>query len=238
MNPFPNQQTMELVTCPGTPFVLLKNDKNFTHKAIEAKTLALETAIAELPEVKALSENDYLLDLGGFVGDTAFIFSRSGATVVAIEAQLDAYLCLHFNSLSMPTVIAVYATMGDGGRFSPQQNELEGNLGTRSVALDASANKSTTVDEIVEKLRMDKLTGLKADAEGMEWHILDGARKTLRTLKPWLLVEVYHEMLERVGKTAQDIYDLLEEEGYAWEVCIGDLSEPRFDIMCKPKEAE
>lgn len=237
MNNFTEQKTIELVTCPGTPWLLLKNDQNFTHKAIEAKSLELEQSIADLPEVRALDENSFLIEAGALVGDTAKIFSKRGCTVIAVEAQLDAYICLHFNSLSMPTVIPIYATLGDGGRYSPQQNELEGNLGTRSVALDPSSEKSLTIDNIVERFNMQKLTAIKADVEGMEWHVLDGARKTMRAFKPWILLEVYHEMLERVGKTAQDIYDLLEEEGYAWEVCCGEISEPRFDIMCKAKDA-
>lgn len=230
-------KTIELVHIPETPFIALAKDTNLTPRAIAAKSIMIEQELADLPEVKALKRGDCVIDVGAFVGDTALIFGKNGASVFAIESQQDSYLCAHWNCLRFPNILTINIAVGDGARVSCKDDAMEGNLGTRTTALDPSGERSKTLDELVEDLHLVKVTCIKADCEGHELHVLRGAVETIKKFKPILIIEIFHELLDRQGSSAERIYKLLEKMGYEWRVAIGDESEPRFDLIAKPKES-
>jgi hypothetical protein len=55
---------------------------------------------------------------------------------------------------------------------------------------------------------------LKIDTDGMEAHVLRGARRTLRELRPAILFELVPENLRESGESAEGVVSLLTELGY------------------------
>lgn len=232
---FKTAQNIAITTIPGTPYIALSNDQNLTPQAIAARDIRLEKSIANLP----ILQRDYgtIVDVGAFIGDTALIFAERASQVFAFEAQEDAYLCAKWNAnafnanMGENRIIVVHSPVGNGSRVQLNQDEIGGNLGTRTVKhgegeaamrLDAYFGPKKHVDII------------KIDVEGHEPQVLEGAKELIKRCKPYLIIEIYHEMLERNGKRDQDVYNILQELGYGWEVCVGQIHEPRFDILCKP----
>lgn len=233
MNP---KENFSFVRIPETPYIALANDTNLTPRAIAAKSIMIEQELADLPEVKALKRGDCVIDVGSFVGDTAIIFAKNGASVFAIESQPDAYLACHWNCLRFPNILSINIAVGDGARMSCQEDPIDGNLGTRTTSLDPSGERSKTIDELVKDLNLVTVTLCKLDCEGTELHVLRGAVETIKKFKPIILCEIYYSMLEKHGSNAERLYSLLDKLGYEWRVAVGSEDECRFDIIAKPKD--
>ncbi len=73
----------------------------------------------------------------------------------------------------------------------------------------------TTLDDLVADLALDRLDLVKADIEGAEARLLQGARTTLATLRPVLMLELEDRHLARFGATVAEIVDALGADGYA-----------------------
>jgi hypothetical protein len=82
----------------------------------------------------------------------------------------------------------------------------------RQVAAETVAQ--TTVDALVAALGLDRLDFLKADIEGGELRMLEGARKTLARLHPHPLIELTAAHLARAGDTLADAFGFLAARGY------------------------
>jgi FkbM family methyltransferase len=73
----------------------------------------------------------------------------------------------------------------------------------------------TTLDDLVAGLGLERLDLVKADIEGAEARLLDGARATLATLRPLLMLELEDRHLSRFGASVAEIVADLEADGYA-----------------------
>ena len=71
-----------------------------------------------------------------------------------------------------------------------------------------------TVDRYVEQHRIARLDLIKADIEGWELRMLMGARQTLATLKPALVLEAVDAYLARAGDSRSALWRFLSELGY------------------------
>ena len=72
----------------------------------------------------------------------------------------------------------------------------------------------TTVDALVAALALDRLDFIKADIEGGELRMLEGARATLDRFRPRLLIELTEAHLARAGDTLAAAFGFLAERGY------------------------
>jgi FkbM family methyltransferase len=72
----------------------------------------------------------------------------------------------------------------------------------------------TTVDALAAALALDRLDFIKADIEGGELRMLEGARTTLDRFRPRLLIELTAAHLARPGDTLAAAFDFLAERGY------------------------
>ena len=70
----------------------------------------------------------------------------------------------------------------------------------------------TTLDNVVTVLRPPDF--IKIDVDGMEWAVLDGARKVLHDLKPILYLELGVQGVQDHGDSARDLTALLCKCGY------------------------
>lgn len=75
-----------------------------------------------------------------------------------------------------------------------------------------------TLDELVEEGTIPRIDVLKIDVEGAEFAVLRGAEKTLRTLRPWVILEVNSGTAGAGGHTAKDPLSLLSDAGYTFFV--------------------
>lgn len=225
---FPTHTRIDLVTIPGTHYVALAGDKNLTPKAVAARTIMLETEVANLPEVRALGPEDVVLDVGAFIGDTALIFAANGALVHAFEAQTDAYFAALWNTKHEEHVLLYHSAVGNGERVAINQDAIAGNLGTRTVA---RVEKGTTAQRLDDLAVNTWPTFIKIDVEGFEPSVIAGARGLLIVHKPTVLVEIYPELLARNGWTPADVTEPLKALGYQLREAIGNSSEPRWDVI-------
>ena len=73
----------------------------------------------------------------------------------------------------------------------------------------------TTLDDLAAELGLTRLDLVKADIEGAEARLLDGAHLTLATLRPVLVLELEDRHLARFGASVAEIVAGLELAGYA-----------------------
>lgn len=71
--------------------------------------------------------------------------------------------------------------------------------------------RTTTLDNALAEC--PRVAFLKVDAEGAEWHVLQGARALLRQSHPVILCEIGGGIL-RFGRRPEEVFDLLAEFGY------------------------
>jgi FkbM family methyltransferase len=73
----------------------------------------------------------------------------------------------------------------------------------------------TTLDAVVAALGLDRVDFIKADIEGWELRLLQGALDTLRRFRPRLMLELTSDHLARGGDRLDDAFAFLGELGYA-----------------------
>jgi len=95
---------------------------------------------------------------------------------------------------------------------SDSSNSLNPAFRTSTRTLDVTV---TTLDEYVEKHGFVPAV-VKIDVETGEPDVLAGAHETMRTHRPWLLVEVLP------GRTPKAITAEMEPWGYTWYRCVGE----------------
>jgi FkbM family methyltransferase len=227
------------VSVPGTNYVFLRGDANMAKHALAKGTILIDDEMAALPEVQALGPEDFVLDVGAFIGDTALLFAKNGAEVWAFEPQADAYqAALHNTKNNGGKIILSNSAIGNKQKVRLNQDGINGNLGTRTVSPSDDGVKSVRLDGL-RRVPSRTVTFVKIDVEGFEPSVIAGALELFKRDKPTLLIEVYPEMLKRQGFEVNDIYGPLQKLGYIITEAIGNSTEPRWDILCKmPTQTE
>jgi len=85
---------------------------------------------------------------------------------------------------------------------------------TDDAGLDYTIMETTTLDDIVEMNKIDRLNLIKIDIEGYEMHALRGARQVLKRFKPVLFVEVGYTRLLMNKTSPGELIRFLETHGY------------------------
>jgi FkbM family methyltransferase len=113
------------------------------------------------------------------------------------------------------------------GRYGPvtgrsflawQTNGLGSNAefaGRMEVRVDVD-----TLDDLCRRVGMTRLDFVKIDVEGAELHVLQGARRTVETFRPTMLIEIEQRHTARYQHSAQDVVDWLTHRDYTmftWE---------------------
>jgi FkbM family methyltransferase len=80
------------------------------------------------------------------------------------------------------------------------------------VAIETVAQ--TTIDDLADALALDRLDFVKADIEGGELRMLEGAQHALERFRPRLLIELSDAHLARRGATVADAFTFLAARGY------------------------
>ncbi|SFH06824.1 methyltransferase, FkbM family [Desulfotomaculum arcticum] len=137
-----------------------------------------------------------ILDVGGFVGDSALIFAPlTEDKVYTFEAVSEHYdLILKTIKLNnLDNVVPVKAVLG------AEHGQIAINIAGSSSSI-YTPNIKSEAKEIVEMITLDEFitknslnVGLiKVDIEGFEQSFLTGAEQTIKSQRPTLLLSIYH----------------------------------------------
>ena len=149
-------------------------------------------------------KGNVIFDCGAHVGNCAILFSRLvGKTglVVSFEPFDEAYKLLkkRLRRLKLNNVIAINKGLWNSVDLLPVTiltDTLYSRIDTEKIS-DVSESETkisvTTIDRAVEELQLNRLDMIKMDIEGAEIEAVQGASRTLKTLKPCLAIASYHK---------------------------------------------
>jgi FkbM family methyltransferase len=156
-----------------------------------------------LKDVVKLAKGDVLVDVGAHVGKYSFYAARlvgDRGIVVAIEphsrnmANLKRGLSL--NGLSNVVTVQKACSNHVGQGFL---KEYELSAKHELVQEDTGVKVDVdTLDNILQSLRIRKVSMVKIDVNGHEYEVLQGARRTLEEFKPALIIEVTFDKKTKV----------------------------------------
>lgn len=165
---------------------------------------ACETAKEEALSLLGLTDNENYLDLGAYRGDTVdelISFAGGYDEITALEPDIRSFkkLCAHCENMQNVTLLS--AAVSD----KCEMLFFSGNKG-RGANLNASGTeiKAVTVDSLNKPF-----TYIKADTEGAEMQMLQGAVNTLKH-KPKLNISAYHRS-EDIFSLVNRIYEINPE---------------------------
>ncbi len=141
-----------------------------------------------------LNPGDWVVEVGSNIGSHTVYFAQkveSQGRVIAIEAQRLVFqtLCANIALNSLDNVLAIHAGAGKQNgtiqvpSLSPHQLH---NFGGVSIGKEEG---ETTRLLTIDSLELAQCKLLKADVEGMEKQVLEGAKKTIRRCRPLLYLE-------------------------------------------------
>ncbi len=185
---------------------------------------------ALLPLLRPLIPPDaVVLDVGAHAGQYAKLFAKLAprGRVYAVEPQSYARrilrVALALNRLGNVTILALALGAKRGTARLTIPVKASGSYGfglahlgpsTRAGEAETEEVAVDTIDALAKRLKLERLDFIKADIEGFEQAMIQGARKTLARLKPALLIEFNQEHLDRAGGSVAALWKILKGLGY------------------------
>ncbi|MDQ3639892.1 MAG: FkbM family methyltransferase [Actinomycetota bacterium] len=165
---------------------------------------------------RQLRPGSVFVDVGANIGVYTLWAAESGAHVIAIEPDRDAFSCLQEN-LSLnnydvtPLPLALSDRPGELRLTRARDSSLnhlvfgDGPASTQTVAVD-------TLDNVLGERTAD---GVKIDVEGSERLVLEGSQRCLGDHRIRMLQVEWNEMSQRMlAEDRSPIADLLRDHGY------------------------
>ena len=158
-----------------------------------------------------------ILDVGGNIGAHALQFARTlgpGGTVVTIEAMPFHADAIRRNSAlngeRMATLAVRNVAVGAAAGTLTLALPANGNGGCYSAGatadgVDRYEVPMTTIDVIMTEYPDASVVLIKMDIEGSEANALEGARKTIATHKPAVIIEINEAALAACGTSSEAI---------------------------------
>lgn len=173
-------------------------------------------------EVLEYIKGSSFLDLGAFIGDSAYIFSQYGpGKIIAFEPSVKnrRRMAENMRREKIDNVEIVCKGVSDQNGWLCM--EEKGSRTSESTAGEQC--EIVTVDSYCAQTAPGRIGLIKADLEGMGLKMVRGAMETIRKDHPVLLLAIYHNRDEFMG-----IYETLKEAlpGYSFRVeALSGLSE-------------
>lgn len=139
-----------------------------------------------------VSAGDIVIDAGSWIGDFAAYASVKGATVFAFEPTDPAYSYLKETARLNPNIYPVRRGLGNVICKANMKNNPDFTLGNSISEEDGEEIEVTTIDSFVLEQGLTHVDFIKADIEGYERYMLEGAQETLRRFAPKLALCTYH----------------------------------------------
>lgn len=188
-------------------FKILKLDDNFfvwknyflPINHFEASVFFYQNGITNIENIEFLKNKD-IIDVGGFIGDSALIFSNyTEKKVYSFEPSSKNFELMKktiaMNSKS--NIVPVKLGLGSKNQNAKIPLEIGSSLKTDQTENHNFANepyetiKITTLDQYAEENNLD-IGLIKVDIEGNEQDFLKGAENTIKQYRPYLLLSIYH----------------------------------------------
>jgi FkbM family methyltransferase len=162
---------------------------------------------------------DIVIDAGSWIGDFAAYASVKGAVVYAFEPTDSTFEYLLKTAELNGNIYPVKKGLGDKKTsvvFHTQDYSESNRVVDAPIDPTDQTIETTTVDAFVEENGLERVDFIKADIEGYERHMLEGAGETLRRFAPKLAVCTYHlpddpEVLEALIKEANPAYNVVQK---------------------------
>jgi FkbM family methyltransferase len=170
------------------------------HRPVCRKILTGEYAEPDLHAFveRLMARGGSMIHAGTFFGDMLPAFSRkTPSRLIAFEPAIENYLLAHatVEANALDNVMLVHAGLGrQAGTMLLETSGVDGTHRGGSSRLFEDEDhqfvrpQRTTVLAI-DQFRVDDLVLIQLDVEGFELEVLRGARRTLRTLEPVVVVE-------------------------------------------------
>jgi FkbM family methyltransferase len=177
---------------------------------------------------KILRRGGTFIDVGANMGlYTLFAARRVGpdGVVVAIEpssrdfAILEAHLALNHLMNVHPLKIAISDRPGEADLLIAPEN-VSGHNTLGYFAYDSVAPQGKErvrverLDDVVQRIGLQRVDVIKMDIEGAELHALHGAKEILKLFRPVILLEVFDRALKHQGCDSQQLWEFLAQENY------------------------
>ncbi|UCC22923.1 MAG: FkbM family methyltransferase [Planctomycetota bacterium] len=174
-----------------------------------------------------LKDGDVFIDVGANIGYFSMLAAgQKAALVLAIEPIPTTYeildMNIKYNRLTeaiQPLNIALgsrshtakftYA-LGPKNHAEYQVNNIHSNLPTIDVTV-------VTLDSLLRsRNKINKVDFIKVDIEGCEYDFLLGAKKSIETFKPMIMMEIEEPRLAKYNATAQEVFAFMDSLGYKY----------------------
>lgn len=185
-----------------------------------------------------IPEGGVVVDAGAAIGDHTVAYAdKVGPTgrVLAFEPNPVAMECLIYNTRQYPQVSTFHVGLSNAPGHAGVNHDSGGNLGAAS--LDYVRHGSVpldSLDRIVRSEGLPRLDLIKADVEGFELYLLQGAVRTICRFRPILIVEINLGCLRRVGLEAEDVLGFIGALNYDVAPLTPDYSLEQYDVICRP----
>ena len=172
------------------------------------------------PSIIALSENEYILDAGAYIGDSflrfikytgyqfaeAYLFEPDPHNYKALQEQINTQILLYgsegkisYKKLSKYAAQRIH--LYNEGLYSHSTKlKFSSNIGVAShisgnipMEVDEKNDQEISVTGIDEWVGDKKISVIKMDIEGAEMDALEGAQNTIKKFLPNLVICIYHK---------------------------------------------
>jgi FkbM family methyltransferase len=156
---------------------------------------------------QAVHRGDVVLDCGANIGVfTREALAEGAKLVIAIEPAPENLECLRRNlqhDIEAGRVVIYPKGVWDKEdslvmRVDPKNSAADSFVINREDMRDSIKLPLTTIDKLVEELKLERVDFVKMDIEGAEPRALAGARQTLARFRPRLALSVYHSPTDKI----------------------------------------
>jgi FkbM family methyltransferase len=172
-----------------------------------------------LARIAKLIETTYskfdIVDVGANIGDTIALIRSAGVDqpIYCVEGEPTYYQLLGENAAQFKNVHLIDCFVGEvSGPANFSINSSEG-----TAKLDTSnplAVELKTLDEIVQREKIDQLKLLKIDTDGFDLKVIRGGWQTISKQRPVIFFEYDAILLKEQGDDGLKIFDELAAQGY------------------------
>ncbi|MDH5772794.1 MAG: FkbM family methyltransferase [Rhodospirillaceae bacterium] len=182
---------------------------------------------------KFISNNAVVLDVGAHAGQFTKLFSKiaENGMVISVEPGSYARSILRFVVYlgKLRNVVVVPVALGSvtgveilhlpqkrKGAFGFGLSHISGGKNDTAERFDVVADivPSVQLDELAEKMNLERLDFIKADIEGWELRMITGGLQTIKRFRPVIYLEMFDNCLQRAGDNMSSAWQTLSELGY------------------------
>jgi len=177
-----------------------------------------------------------VIDCGTSIGDHTITYANlvgEKGHVLGFEANSDSCECCQLNLAIYPHARIFNVGLSDSIGVSGM--EISPNVGASRLTKSGRAVMLAPLDDYTKDLK--RCDFIKIDVEGYEPKVLRGAKDTILTHKPAIMIEINHGALKAQGFIEDDVKEVLFNYGYQWVIFDGSPSSEHFDILATPKKA-